>query len=539
MNRIMVVDDEAIQRRVLGQMIREILPDCEVFEANNGKIALDIVRSTVFDVIITDIKMPIMDGFGFIEHMNEISADTKIIILSSYRYFEYAQRALRLGAFDYLLKPVKEENICLLLQKVQESIEQEKRMSSEQEILSKQLHSSMNVYYEHLLQEWIQNGLSHARFMELQRQYSFGPCGAVIVTRMEDGDPADLPAARLEGMRKALPVMLASLLDPAYPAVSFFSPKHRMTMISIVTAKHPSEVMPTDAVRALEEYSQRLSAQYPMSFTVGVGNVRTDFGHEAGHSYKEALEAADFRYFLSGERVIQYSGLSGLIAPMHYDFHKDEELFKEAIRAMKSEMILRLTDDLFSRVLENGLPYREQWLQSIVHLVFHIAPAVKGFLSEEDYRSMLSEAESGLTSCANYGDCKKQFSEIMKRFMTILQSNRAKKHETIIEKCLNYIDLHYKDDISLDFVANQLFFSPNYLSVIFKNYLGVSFTKYLSDIRLKKAVHLLEIGDMKVYEIAGKVGFKDEKYFYRVFKTKFGVTPDEYRKNYAFQLRRE
>ncbi|WP_410510864.1 response regulator [Paenibacillus sp. BR2-3] len=534
MNRIMVVDDEAIQRRVLGKMIREFLPDCEVVEANNGKTALDIVRSAAFDVVITDIKMPIMDGFGFIEHMNELSADTKIIILSSYRYFEYAQRAIRLGAFDYLLKPVKEESIGLLLEKVRESIEKEKRISPEQEIINEQFNSSMNVYYEHLLGEWIQNGVSGAKFHEIQHQYSLDPCGAVIVTRIEDSASGDMSAASLEDIRRTMPVMLTSLLHSAGRAVSFFSSKHKMTMISIITAKIPSEVIPSPTIGVLEEYSQRLSAKYQMSFAIGVGNVQTDLYREAGDSYIEALEAVDFRYFLDSERVITYCGLSGRIAPMLYDFHKDEDMFKEYIRTVKTDAVLRYTDDLFCRVLEKGLPYREQWLKSIVHLVVHIAPVVKGYLSDEAYRRTMYDAESSLTACVNYRDCKEQFLGILRGFMSILQTNRAKKHDTVIEKCINYIDANYMEDISLDLVANRLFFSPNYLSVIFKSYLGVSFTKYLSDIRLERAVQLLGISDMKVYEIAGKVGFKDEKYFYRVFKAKYGLTPDEYRKKNAF-----
>ncbi|QWU14134.1 two-component system, response regulator YesN [Paenibacillus sophorae] len=534
MNRIMVVDDEAIQRRVLGKMIREFLPDCEVVEAGNGKTALDIVQSASFDVVITDIKMPIMDGFDFIEHMNKLSPATKVIILSSYRYFEYAQRAIRLGAFDYVLKPVKEESIGVLLDKVRESIEKEKRKSPGEEISREQFHISMSAYYGHLLGEWIQNGVSAAKFQELEQQYSLEPCGAVIVTRIEDNTPGELYPEGLDDIRGAMPGMLASLLRSSDRVVSFFSSYHKLAMISVITAKHPAEVITPSVLTALEEYGQRLSAIYQLSFAIGVGNVRTDLFREAVDSYKEAVEAADFRYFLGGDRVVMYTDISGRIAPLHYDFHKDEELFKEYIRTDKADLLLKHTDDLFHQFLENGLPHREQWLKSIVQLVLHIAPAVKGFFSEEAYRCALQKAESSLTACMSFKDCQEQFLEILREFMMIMQTNRGKKHAEVIEKCVNYIEEHFTEDISLEHAANLLFFSPNYLSMIFKSYLGVSFTKYLSDFRLEKAVQLLGAGDMKVYEIAGKVGFKDEKYFYRVFKAKYGLTPDEYRKRNAF-----
>lgn len=94
------------------------------------------------------------------------------------------------------------------------------------------------------------------------------------------------------------------------------------------------------------------------------------------------------------------------------------------------------------------------------------------------------------------------------------------------------------EDLSLDRVSNHLFFSPNYLSFIFKNHLGMTFSKYLTDVRIKKGIVLLQNSNMKVYEIAAKVGFKDDKYFYRVFKSRFGVTPDEYRRNNHMHKRR-
>ncbi|AHV97824.1 response regulator transcription factor [Paenibacillus sabinae] len=535
MNRIMVVDDEAIQRRVLGKMIREYLPGCEVVEASNGKTALDIVQTGAFDVIITDIKMPIMDGFDFIEHMKKLSTTTRIIILSSYRYFEYAQRALRLGAFDYVLKPVKEESIGLLLEKLRESIEEEKRISPE-EISREQYHISMNAYYGHLLGEWIQNGVSAAKFEELEQQYSLEPSGAVIITRIEDNTPGELYPEGLDDIRGAMPGMLASMLSSANRVVSFFASNLKLTMISVMTAKRPDEVITGAVLAALEEYGQRLSGKYQLSFAIGVSNVSADLFREASVCYKEALDAADSRYFLGGDRVVTHGAVSGRIAPLHYDFHKDEDLFKEYIRTDKADLLLKQTDDLFRRFLENGLPYREQWLKSIIQLVLHIAPVIKGFVSDEAYTSVLRESEGSLTDCASFKECQEQFLEILRGFMKMMHSSRGRKHAEVIEKCVNYIEEHYTGDISLEHAASLLYFSPNYLSMIFKSHLGVSFTKYLSEVRLEKAVQLLGDSDMKVYEIAGKVGFKDEKYFHRVFKAKYGLTPDEYRKKNALPL---
>ncbi|HUC94261.1 MAG TPA: response regulator [Paenibacillus sp.] len=530
LNKIMVVDDEAIQRRVLGKMIREVLPECEVVEASNGKAAMELVKTDSIEVVITDIKMPIMDGFGFIERMNKTAAGTKIIILSGFRYFEYAQRAVRLGAVDYLLKPVKEESIRRLLQEVAESIRTEKMQAMEHETIRRKLHSSQSVYYQHLLREWISNGLSGARLQELQGEFSFGGAGAVIVTKIGGAGTGDLSAARMQEMRNSMPAGLERQIGSGGRAVSFFPAENKRTMVTVLTAELPSEVSAGIRADGLDAYSRALSEQYGVPVTVGVGGIHGDFLSNAKISCKEAWEAADFRYFLKDENVIFHTGIAGRIKPLRCDFLKDEEVIKEHIRTMKREALSKYTEELFGRVVENGLPHPDQWAKAIVHMAYHIAPVIKDFVGDEDYERELADIERRLAACDDYADCRKQFLEILEQFMAFIDSSRTRKHEMIIEKCIAYIDSHYMEDLSLDEAARQLYFSSNYLSMLFKNHLGLTFTKYLSEVRLKKAVEMLENRDMKVYEIAAEIGYKDEKYFYRVFKTKFGVTPDEYRK---------
>ncbi|CAM4091914.1 response regulator [Paenibacillus alkaliterrae] len=532
MKKIMVVDDEAIQRRVLGKMIREVLPDCEVIEASNGKAALELLKSNSIDVVITDIKMPIMDGFGFIEHVNETDAHTKIIILSGYRYFEYAQRAVQLGAFDYLLKPVKEESIEQLLNKVAETIRKEKMQSVEQETIKNQLHSSLTVYYEHLLQEWINNDISGPKLQELQTKFKLGKNGFSIVTRIFDTDPENSSESRLEEIRIAMPGMLENHIGLDGRAISFYSTEDKRSMITVLTAERYTDSEVDKKLATLKDFSRQLSEQYKCLFTIGVGGVRSNFLQSAQESYKEAQAAVDFRYFLSTERVIHYKDISNTIKPILYDFMKDEELLKEYIRTMKSELLINHADALFNRVIDNGFPHPDQWIKAVVHMVYHIAPVISDFVSDDVYQQTLAEIERMLTTARDYFDCKTKFVEILLHLMTIIKSNRTKKHEMVIEKCITYIDTHYMEDLSLETVSSQLFFSPNYLSMILKSHLGVTYTKYLTDVRLRKAVEMLENRDNKVYEIAAKVGFKDEKYFYRVFKNRFGVTPDEYRKSH-------
>lgn len=148
MYKVLVVEDEPRHRRCLAGMINELRPEYEVIEARNGKEALDITVAEPIKFVITDIKMPVMDGLDFIQALNCRNMDIKVIILSGYAYFEYAQAALRLGAFDFVLKPVNQAKVDEMLKKVEDKIEEEIREQQEKEKIKKQLDNALPAYLE-------------------------------------------------------------------------------------------------------------------------------------------------------------------------------------------------------------------------------------------------------------------------------------------------------------------------------------------------------------------------------------------------------
>ncbi|UJF33905.1 response regulator [Paenibacillus hexagrammi] len=191
MQNILVVDDEAIQRRVLAKMIREARPNCHVLEAKNGQDALEVIRTKPIDIVFTDIKMPVLDGLEMIERMNASAHPVKVIILSGYRYFEYAQKAIQLGAFDYLVKPIKEESISDILDKAEGSITREKTNQLEQEQMKQQLDQTLSVYWDQLLNDWVTAGVPEAKGAEIRRHFSLEAQGLVAAAKIEgDGIPA-------------------------------------------------------------------------------------------------------------------------------------------------------------------------------------------------------------------------------------------------------------------------------------------------------------------------------------------------------------
>ncbi|MNH78922.1 HTH-type transcriptional regulator YesS [compost metagenome] len=531
MQNILVVDDEAIQRRVLAKIIRQARPNCKVLEVKNGQEALGVIQSDDIDIVFTDIKMPTLSGLEMIEKMNASSLDIKVIILSGYRYFEFAQKALQLGVFDYLVKPVKEESIFQILDKVESNVRKEKTTLLENEQIKQQLNRTLSVYYERLLSDWVSGEIAESKYAEIRQQFALESRGLVITAKLRDETLLMESLNNVDRMKGVMLSGMQKLSSSIGPSVSFFSGEDKSLLITVLTMVRPYAEESEKLTRLLKEFSEQIFEKFAVPLTIGIGEERGNLVHEARYSCKEALTAASFRYFLHTQDVIRYSDISVLIRSLHYDYWKEEELFKESIRKIKSEQIVKLADEWFVRIVENGLPYPDQWKKAVVRMISGVATVIKDFVTDQDYKDILHEAEVWLSASSDYAECKSRFLEMLLQFMDIIQKSRSRKHESVIETCVHYLQMHYMEDLSLERVANHLFFSPNYLSLLFKNHLGMTFSKYLTDLRIKKGIELLENSSMKVYEVATKVGFKDDKYFYRVFKSRFGVTPDEYRRN--------
>ncbi|UJF33906.1 helix-turn-helix transcriptional regulator [Paenibacillus hexagrammi] len=285
----------------------------------------------------------------------------------------------------------------------------------------------------------------------------------------------------------------------------------------------------------LAQFASQCSQQFGISITIGIGRMCSYVFEEAKQSCAEALTAASFRYFLHDRAVFPYTEISRLTRSIHYDYGKEEELFKESIRKGKIEQLMNQVDEWFAGMLKGGLPQPEQWIKIAQRMITGVAVVIRDFVSEQDYKDIVMGAERQLSVSGNYELCKNSFQSLLLEWMDLIQKSRSRKHESVVEACLQYVEAHYMEDLSLDTVAANLFFSPNYLTLMFKQHLGTTFSKYLSDFRMKKALELLQNSDLKVYEIAPRTGFKDDKYFYRVFKNRFGMTPDEYRRNNHLQ----
>lgn len=536
MLKVLVVDDELIQRTGLADIFRRIRPTYQIFEATNGKDALVLVSSSNIDIIVTDVRMPIMDGLRFVEEIHRLSYKAKIIILTGYRNFEYVQKALRLGAFDYILKPMKEETIISMLEKVESSIEHDAAKILEKEKMIKQLGSSLPVYFEHIMNNWISGHISEQETEEIKQivsnNSSFISTGVVLVTYINEYNALTTNNNNqyISEVKNDMKYLIKKSLDNVGHSISFFLKENKNTMVTVITSNDSMDISLPCNIQQLYKYIENLKSLYGINVIVGIGTIFHDLFSDIKSSYSCANLAVAFFFYHQSNRIIYFTDIHESIKEKCLDITKSEDALKETVKQTKNDLVKSIINDIFTKIVENSYPLPNQLIKVVTHMTLNIAAIIKDLIDEEYYNGLVNDIERQLRQCETEQALKGKVIEFLESFIYFFENSKLKMHKLTMDKCIQYIEEHFNEDISLESVASEFYFSPSYFSLLFKNQTGVVFSRYLSQLRIKKALELLNNSDYKVYEIASKVGYKDDKYFYRVFKKEFGVTPDEYRR---------
>lgn len=430
MYSVLIVDDEPRHRRGLANMVAELRPDYSVFEAKNGKQALEMINTTNIEIVLTDIRMPIMDGLQFMENLGDRKSDIKVIIISGYNYFKYAQQALRLGAFDYMLKPVDVNKVTEVLELTERALQKERSEKYDRENTIKLLTKSMPVYLERRMNRWINGTLKNNEMEEVKDLFHLSSKKTIIVTEIKRSEFESIytDSDALEEIRTNIEEYIAEALKPIGSSISFYLEDCPNRLISIVELYMDIVYKQEETKTLLMDFITRLETEYELHVLIGVGNLFAAIDGSERISYEAAVKAVESKFHLGFGRV--------------------------------------------------------------------------------------------LFPC-----------EYMEDVSLNLEERKNTKNNDIIITCMKYIDEHYMEELSLDSISERYYFNPSYFSSIFKNYTGVNVSDYLMNVRLKKAKELLREPIIRVYEVAIQVGYKDAKYFNRIFKKKLGMTPEEYRRN--------
>lgn len=535
MYQLMIVDDEPTAVDSLAETIAwSELSIGAVFRAYSAKEALQLAEIERIDILITDIRMPGMNGIELIRRIRELNARTACVLVTGHAEFDYAQQAIQLQTADYLLKPVSDERLIAVVKAIADRLEREREQYAAYRLTQTALQEHMPALRANLLYEQL-GRRPHGSASLDGRLELFGlpfRCGDELVLALArlDGDARDSGLQDRSLFEFAIRNLAEETFKPHFAVWSCLD-AHDLLVIAAVYAPErmaPAEARETAVRLGLQlQHNAKHYLKGDISVVVGGGGRLPD---DIGGLYRDALTVmrrgigADAGLFMTVEATQRPP-----VVPALQSLHQPPSLI-HLFEAGVAEEVRRKLGDVFAELAAAPGVAREH-LSEVYHTVvaagYHYAHVNGKAFAEwfgaagfEPAQSQETMTLSDLREWA-FGMCDRLFRENRKD----LQDSR----KLTIAGVIDYIHAHLEEDVSLQRLAEQVNWHPVYLSRVFKLETGEGLSDYLFRVRMERAIQLLVTSELKIYEVTAKVGYLNVPHFIKVFKKTFGVTPQEYR----------
>ncbi len=543
MLKIFLAEDEVVVRETIKRMIPwEELGFELVGEAADGEMALPLLIRQQPDLLITDIKMPFMDGLTLARLAKKEIPGLKVVILSGYDDFNYAKQAIGIGVEDYLLKPITKNALIERLSEIRSRYEHEKTQKEYYEKFQREMQAyeknSSRDFFEALVGGSMDMMEVYKRAEKLGLDIVAEAYNVLIFTMNCDED--------FSGQRDEYSSWEAESLE----LLENFFAGHSSAMLFRsnifsygVLLKGQRETIEENTRACVDEIRKILSRQdgrREWFLAVGQSVERLS---QIQKSYHTASRAFSQRY-LYDENILYYDEMETMEHPGGQAESEDNAyLQKVDVNALNPAILQKFLSNGLQEETENFVKdyfyaIGQEPMESLVfrnyvilNVRFSVISFIKGLgcdtneMESADTEEVLAESGKNMESAIAYA--KKMISQAIE----IRDQNSGNKNRSILKTAVDFIDSHYMDEeISLNTVANVANVSSNHFSALFSQNMGQTFIEYLTTLRMNKAKELLRCTGMRSSEIAGEIGYKDAHYFSYLFKKTQGMTPSDYRK---------
>ena len=527
MYRIVLIDDE----KSILEGLKKIIPwheiDCEVVGcAYNGTQALELIKDEKPDIAIIDIQMPFFNGLSVVKQLYK-ETNTKFIILSGYSTFEYAQQAIQLGIMGYLLKPVEEDELIDIIQKTILQIESEREVEQNLKNMQDDIQTIQTKTRNYILKEFVNSFFENNEVANLM-----------------------LSDANLNLTNSYYYVITFQIISEISPSINDFDIisyietqinqkgiAFRYSNEEIVLIYTPENLLPSITIKnqfrsilTKMKYEYHLLACCGISLAIQCLNeINTAFTQSRFSSIYTTLKI-DGCVSLYSEKMSNPTKHAQTIAPaLRNDLERSIKLLDYiAIHTNTTKLFKEIKNQNEFALIDLQI-YSIQIIMECIKKMYEMGI----YYSEETTELFLKITNL----CENeiYHKCEYLTSQFITKFEDITkkaQTVRLSRSQSTVEDIKSYIVEHIYDDLSLETISKKFFLSPVYLSQLFKKECGTAYLEFIREIKIKKACELLRSSNHMVFEIAEMVGYKDQKYFSKVFEKITGYTPTDYRKRF-------
>lgn len=534
--KVFLVEDEMVIRRGIKNSIdweKEGYIFCG--EASDGELAYPMIIKEKPDILITDIRMPFMDGLELCKLVKKELPNIKILILSGYEEFDYAKEAIRLGVTEYLLKPISSGKLLEALNGVSESIRREK----EDKDLVRKYMEEMRENTEHekqkFFEQMIAGNLSMADALETGKKYEMNLSAGMynlLLFRFTLGEE-NRKSGELLGEAEYAIEKLTERLEYVF---EFQRGVEGWAFLLMADNEEQMSERVKELSKDLEEIMKNYST---IAYFGGIGQPVARL-RELEESFREAERALAARFTMELNRIISVEDIR---MAQNVDTLDDIEIMSfgeiEKTRTILEKFLNNGAEDEIDEFVDvyiNELP--EENLKSVLMRQYIIMDAYIVMMSfcekiegiEGEMQAQSEELKNSMKTIQTLEEIKNYIRMLLKKIIGVRDTISGRRYSDIIEIAKDQIRKTYmSDEISLNTIAAEVGMSPSYFSSIFSKEMGKTFVEYLTEIRMDRAKELLMCSSMKTSEIGYEVGYKDPHYFSYIFKKTQNCTPKEFR----------
>lgn len=531
---ILVDDEEEVRKSIIKQIDWESAGFQVVGDAENGEDALEKIEVLEPDVVLTDIRMPYMDGLTLAEKIRQRYPSTKVVIFSGYDDFEYAQKAIKLNVTEYILKPVNVEELTSILKRIKYNLDEEIEEKRNVSRLRENYRKSLPIIREQFFNDMVHRRLADDLIESKLREYDIPITGArkwiIAAIDVEKSDDRSKKTLSLHEEEELIPISVMQIVREklkSYCRFSLFQSTAEAGMVVIAALDDDNTT--TGLIDVLGDICKETKRILEVPVTIGIGHSVTGLSKIAG-SYQSAVEALGYKAVVGSGITIYINDMEPVgSGKLEFD-NSDESDFISAVKFGPDEKIEAVMVRISGKLESARVHYRQQQvyvfgvLNTVIQMIQQYDLNLEEILGGElEYLSVIDKLQK-----------REEFGEWLlktaRKMNQAINQERDMTTRQVIQQARQYIMDNYQNpDLSVEMICRHLHMSPAYFSTMFKKETGQAYIAYLTEIRLNKAVELLNKTDDKTYVIASKVGYQEQNYFSYVFKKKFGVSPTKFR----------
>lgn len=522
MYKVFIADDEPFITDGLKHTIQWEEYGLEIIgSASDGLEALEAIENSGTDILITDIRMPEIDGLELIKLLKEKKPEIKFIVLSGYDDFEYLKESIKLGIENYLLKPVNREELLSTLISAIDKIENS---------LYKRIYllEDIRIIRDNILFRWVTNSIDNNELIRrselIQIDLDSLQYCTCIIRILHKRDEYNL-GKNINCMISRSYEICRDIIEKGNGGLTFCSPDGDIIALFI------ERKLPLEKIfirRVLEKCLKHINQHLELRAFICIGNIEEDYGL-VHRSYTSALKLMEYSFVLSSDRILDCEDIRSFHSCSRIITNKNTDKLKELFSQNDEKGIWAWIDDVFL-----SMGNKKEMSLSFIHtaaleILLEMMGLVKGMLPVgSDMAQIPDSSFSDIFKLQIKDDIVKRLKDISKAFLDLINLKTGSINP-LIKRVLEYISSSYREEISIKTLACKMNTNANYLGQLFKEETGRYFSDYLSLFRVNKAKELLSTTDCSISEISKSVGYPDPGYFYKVFKKYAGLSPKEFR----------